>query len=406
MTPEKKTLRNLIISGFILFLVIYIYQYAGERFVNSCKPVFFGIALAYVLNIMINWFMKHDLLNRLGLQKKTAVRRVLSTVFATVLLLALIAFVFVYVLPELTACLIALLDRVPAAIRFLLGQPFISKIIPAETLQTLNEIDWNNWINQVLTIIDRNDLFRSMTSTATSTLTAFSTLLFAIIFAVHFLIGREKRNLQIIRVIRAFLPDQAEKKFFRYMHILNDCLRAFIVCQFLQAVIMGVVSTILLLIFRFPYATMIGALSGFCALIPVVGGYVTAILGSLMILSDSPQMALFFLILIVVVQNVIGTFVFPRLVGNSLGLPAVWTLAAVTVGLGMFGIIGVFIGVPLTAFGYRCLAIAVQTREEKERLSAAKEGGGASDCEGAPDAASEERTGDGKAVPDQKPKAP
>ncbi len=398
MNPEKKTLRNLIISGFILFLVIYMYQYAGERFINSCKPVFFGMALAYVLNIMISWFMKHDLLYQKGIQKNVTAHRVLSAVFATVMLLAMIAFVFVYVLPELTACLIALLDRVPAAIRFLLGQPFMAKIIPAETMQTLNEIDWSNWMNQVLTIIDRNDLFRSMTSTATSTLSAFSTLLFAVIFAVHFLIGREKRNRQIIRVIRAFLPNKAEKSFFRYTHILNDCFHAFIVCQCLQAVIMGVTSTILLLIFHFPYATMIGALSGFCALIPVVGGYVAAILGSLMILSDSPQMALFFIILIVVVQNVIGTFVFPRLVGNSLGLPAVWTLAAVTVGLGMFGIAGVFIGVPMTAFGYRCLGETVRMREEKERMNATEEENG----ESARDPASEERAGKRKAAPRKK----
>ena len=165
------------------------------------------------------------------------------------------------------------------------------------------------------------------------------------------------------RTVRAFLDAEKEKIFFHYSGMLNECFHDFIVCQSLQALIIGVTSTIFLLIFRFPYATMIGVLNGFCALLPVIGGYIGAILGTLIILADSPQMAVMFLIVIVVIQNVVGTLVFPRLVGRSMGLPAVWTLAAVTIGSGMIGISGIVIGVPLAAFAYRCLGEQVLKRE-------------------------------------------
>ena len=130
-------------------------------------------------------------------------------------------------------------------------------------------------------------------------------------------------------------------------------------------------ATLFLLIFRFPYATMIGVLNGFCALLPVIGGYLGAILGTLIILADAPQMAVMFLIMIIVIQNVVGTLVFPRLIGRSLGLPAVWTLAAVTIGSGMAGISGIVIGVPLAAFAYRSLEEEIKRREQAEKRKAA-----------------------------------
>ena len=153
--------------------------------------------------------------------------------------------------------------------------------------------------------------------------------------------------------------------------MLNDCFHDFIVCQAAQALIIGVSSSLLMLVFRFPYATMVGTLNGFCALVPIIGGYVGAILGTLMILADSPGMALVFLIFIIVLQNAVGTFVFPRLVGRTLGLPGAWTLAAVLIGSGMMGITGILLGVPLTAFFYRTIGEKLSHREAE--IEAGKE---------------------------------
>ena len=370
MKSEKIRVRNLVIGGFILFLLIYLYQYAGQTFLNACKPLLIGIALAYIMNILIGFFQKHDVLYNRGILKNKRVHDVLSTVIAIIVLLACFSLIVGFIAPQLTGCVFALLDKVPDGIEYVLRIPLLHQLLPAETLESLQQVDWTNWIAKLINIVNSDDLFKNMTATASSTLSLFSTLLFGVMFAVYFTSGREKRSGQIRRMARAFLPDGEEKRFFYFMGMLNGCFHDFIVCQTLQAVIIGLTSSAILGLFHFPYSTMIGVLNGFCALIPVVGGYIGAILGTLMILAEAPQMAFFFLILIIVIQNVVGTLVFPRLVGKSLGLPAVWTLAAVTVGSGTLGMIGILIGVPLAAFGYRVLVEEVRYRERKAEAKA------------------------------------
>ena len=170
-------------------------------------------------------------------------------------------------------------------------------------------------------------------------------------------------------MVRAWIPAGKQERVLRAGRLLNSCFHKFIVCQVLQAVIIGVSATLLMHLFRFPYASMVGAMNGFCALIPVIGGYIGAILGTLMILTDAPSMALLFLIFIVVLQNVVGTLIFPRIAGQSLGLPSGWTLAAVLIGSGLGGITGILIGVPLTAFGYRMVKDALAEKEASLRLA-------------------------------------
>ena len=363
MKVDRKMIRNIVIGGFILFVLIYLYLFSGQIFLNACKPLLIGIAIAYIMNTMIGWFQKQDPLYKRHILKSEKTHNILSTVLAVVVLIAALAVILGFIAPQLTACVITLMDKVPSGIRYLLYNPTVERIIPEETMETLREIDWSKWLNHLVSVINSDDLIQSMTSTATSALSVFSSLLFGVMFAIYFTAGRKKRHQHLVRTVKAFLKDDKERVFFHYSGMLNSCFHDFLVCQSLQAMIIGLVSSVLLLIFGFPYATMIGVLNGFCALLPVIGGYIGAILGTLIILADAPQMALMFLVLIIVIQNVVGTLVFPKLVGRSLGLPAVWTLAAVTIGSGMAGISGIVVGVPLAAFAYRSLTEEVLRRE-------------------------------------------
>ena len=120
-----------------------------------------------------------------------------------------------------------------------------------------------------------------------------------------------------------------------------------------------------MLIFQFPYAAMIGTLIGFTALIPVAGAYIGAIVGFIMILTVSPIKAVLFIVFIVVLQQLEGNLIYPKVVGGSLGLPAVWVLAAVTVGGSLMGIVGMLLGVPIAAAAYHMLRDDVKRREQK-----------------------------------------
>ena len=364
MKLNRKSIIRLVLGGFALFLLIYWFMFTGQQFLRACAPVMIGVVIAYPLDIMITFFRKHNFLYHRRILKSERVSNILCVILAMIVLIGCAALIAGYIGPQLTACVIALLDKVPSGIRFLVYHPITVRLIPEDTLETLRQIDWNNWINHLVSQVSRDELFRNMTTTATSALSAFSNILFGILFACYFLSGRKKIGQTYRRMIRAFVPQQHQEAVLHSGALLRGCFHNFIICQALQALIIGVSATVLMNIFRFPYASMIGTMNGFCELVPVIGGYVGAVMGTLMILTDNPGMALFFLIFIVVLQNVIGTLVFPRIVGQSLGIPSGWTLAAVLVGTGLGGVTGILIAVPLTAFGYRMVKEKLEEREK------------------------------------------
>ena len=371
MSIDRKSVRRLVLGGFILFLLIFWFTYTGRTLLDACRPMFTGLVIAYPMNIMISFFRRHDPLYNRKIMKSEKAHNVLTTVLAVILLLAILAFITGYVVPQLTGAVIALVDRVPTGVQELLEMPFVAKLLPRETEETLRNINWKDWINSLVNLVNSDDLFRSMTETASYTVSAISSFFFGILFACYFLSGKNTALSVSKRLVRAFVPEKHQEQVFHSGTLLNDCFHIFLVCQALQALIMGVAATVLMNLFRFPYASMIGVLSGLSALIPVIGGYIGAAFGTLMILTESPMMAALFLIFIIVLQNVIGLLIFPKLVGNSLGLPAVWTLAAVMVGSGLAGIMGILIGVPITAFFYRLIKEKLIKKEDEVSKGAA-----------------------------------
>lgn len=139
------------------------------------------------------------------------------------------------------------------------------------------------------------------------------------------------------------------------LRVLNDCFHRFIVGQCTEAVILGALCTTGMMLLGLPYATMVGALIAFTALIPVVGAFIGGGVGAFVILMESPIQALIFLVFLVILQQVEGNLIYPRVVGTSIGLPGIWVLAVVTIGGGVFGIPGMLLGVPLAAAAYRLL---------------------------------------------------
>ena len=146
--------------------------------------------------------------------------------------------------------------------------------------------------------------------------------------------------------------------------MLDDCFHRFIVGQCTEAVILGVLCIIGMSILRIPYALMIGTLMGFTALIPIVGGLIGAGVGAFLILMESPVKALIFIIFVIILQQVEGNLIYPKVVGSTIGLPGLWVLAAVTVGGGVFGIPGMLVGVPVVATLYRLVREDISGKKE------------------------------------------
>lgn len=171
---------------------------------------------------------------------------------------------------------------------------------------------------------------------------------------------------QLHRLMLRYVKPGVHAKMEYVLSVLNDSFHKYIVGQCTEAVILGALCTVGMLVLNLPYATMTGAVIAFTALVPVAGAYIGAGVGALMILTVSPVKAIIFLVFIVVLQQLEGNLIYPRVVGSSLGLPAIWVLTAVTLGGGLLGIPGMLLCVPLASALYRLIKEDVNRSQTKE----------------------------------------
>ena len=359
MKLNLKTLFKIGISIFALFLCIYHWP-SFFKFIltvlGAASPLIVGCALAFILNILMGFYEKHYFKKskNITLQKS---RRPVCLILAILTLLAIIAVVISLVLPQLISCIKHIISVLPSAINNVIEALSKSEYISKDLVATLSSIDWRSKIGEIA-----NTLFSGLgsvvdvvVSTITSVFTGVVTAFIGIIFAAYLLLQKETLARQGDKLMQRYLKESVMNKIKYVLSILNDCFRRYIIGQCTEAVILGVLCTLGMLILGLPYATMIGAFIAFTALIPIAGAYIGAGVGAFMIVMVSPVKALVFLIFIVVLQQLEGNLIYPRVVGSSIGLPGIWVLAAITIGGGVMGVGGMLLGVPLAATIYRII---------------------------------------------------
>ncbi len=359
MKTDIKSLLKLGIGVFLLYLAIHYWTDISGfllTIVGAAFPLLIGCVIAYLVNILMSFFERWWFPNS---SKKIILksRRIVCMIAAIVSMLAIVAVVVWLILPELIDCVMLIVNILPGAIEKTIAYIESWEILPEDIFNFLDEINWKSQIGQILKSITSGvgSVMGTVFKAVSSVFSGIVTALLATIFALYLLLGRDKLAAQSKRVLHRYLPEKGFAKLMYFLDILNDSFHKFIVGQCLEAVVLGLLCTIGMLIFRFPYATMIGALVAFTALIPVAGAYIGAGVGAFMILTVSPMKALLFLIFIVVLQQLEGNIIYPRVVGSSIGLPGIWVLAAVTIGGGIMGVVGMLFGVPLAAALYRIL---------------------------------------------------
>jgi predicted PurR-regulated permease PerM len=168
------------------------------------------------------------------------------------------------------------------------------------------------------------------------------------------------------KVVELIVPDQYEPQVFRVLRLTRTAFSNFLTGQMIEALVIGTLCTIGLLIFRFPYAVTIGLLTGFTTLLPIIGAWIGGAVGLLLIWVDSPEKAIWFLIFILALQQIDGQFIYPKIVGDSIGLPGLLVLIAVIIGGGFAGIMGIILAVPIFAIGYALLKDAIDNMPPKK----------------------------------------
>ena len=340
-------------------------------------PFILGGAMAFVLNVPMAFIERHLFGKAKEKQDKKgkAVRRMarpVSLVLAIVLVVLVILIVVLVVAPELGRTLVSVVKRVEEEV------PVVQKWL-TDTFQSDSEIvKWAETIKiEPQKIIDsiasvlKNGADNLVSSTITVTMGLVSMAMnFAIgfVFACYVLLQKEKLGIQVMKASYAILPVKTVEYLRHVCTLASKVFASFITGQCIEAVILGTMFFVSMTIGNFPYAMLIGVLISFTALIPVFGGIIGCWVGFFLILMVSPLKAVTFLALFLILQQIEGNLIYPHVVGNSVGLPAIWVLVAVTLGGNLMGIVGMLIFIPLVSVLYTLFREWVYERLNKKNL--------------------------------------
>lgn len=334
--------------------------------INLFKPLLIGAVLALFLSVPLG-FIECRLFRKHPTQKKMKMRRPLAILLSLIFVLGIFIGIAFLVIPELADAIGIVITSLMDSLDHLAALentadysniPFGEQLaqIDIDLLQLKDNL--NQWLKQIgTTVMD------SLGSTLGSIASAAFDFIIGLVFSIYILANKEQLKRQICRLIRVWLPS----KFGDWMiHVSSVCaknFKLFVAGQTTEAVILGSLCTIGMLILRIPYAPMIGALVGVTALIPYVGAWISTLVGAFIILTVNPFKALVFVVFLLILQQVEGNAIYPKVVGAKINLPPIWVLAAITLGGTLAGPIGMLLGVPIAASAYSLLREATDKRE-------------------------------------------
>lgn len=347
---------------------------------NMIQPFLVGGVIAFVLNLPMRKIEKvfFDKSDKKFVQK---IKRPLSILLAIVVVIAVITLVIFTVVPQITKAGAQLGKEIPVFLDNVVDSlQQISEDYPeiSEQLMALEnlELDWNSIQNSVMSFLKNGatSMLSSTFSVASGIIGGAVNFFISFVFALYILSAKEKLANQGVRLLNAYFPEKVKNRILQVLSLLHKNFSNFITGQCLEAVILGSMFVVAMTIFGMPYAFMVGVLIAFTALIPIVGAFIGCAVGAFLILIEDPLMAVAFVIMFLIIQQIEGNLIYPRVVGNSVGLPSMWVLVAVSLGGSLFGVMGMLFFIPLVSTIYALVRESVNNRNAQKGLQCATEG--------------------------------
>lgn len=381
MHIEKKTIYHIFFVA-LGCIIIYWLLNKTSQFLAVCSgimgllsPFLLGAVVAFILNVPMREIEKH-----LSVIEKPGLRRTAAMVLTFVALVLVIVAVVLLVIPQIGATFRILLPKISAFFQraqgqimvFLADNPDLMEMVSSNI--DLESIDLPGLIQKVMNVLGNSvsTIANSAVSVVGGITGAVVDGVIALVFALYALARKEILGRQGRKLLYAFLPERVCDQILRVLRLTNRTFSNFISGQCLEAVILGGLFFVSLFLFRMPYITLISVLIGVTSLVPLVGGFVGCILGAFFILVNSPMQAVWFVVLFLVIQQIEGNFIYPRVVGSSIGLPGMWVLVAVTIGADLMGVIGMLLMIPLVSVVYTLLREVANKRITQRNIPSEK----------------------------------
>lgn len=360
---QKSVIKTIIFIGFVLLIVLNFNDVINtlRNIYTVISPLLLGAIIAFVLNILVVAYEKIYFPKSKG-KLVIKSRRGVSILLSILTIILVIMFFLNIVIPQIAQFISLLIKRFPGVYDKVMEWALEhSDDIPLiqERVKDLN-MNGEEVLKKSLTILG-NWTFGTV-SFIGSAFGAIVQVILALTFSIYILASKEDLKRKFNKLLKAFMKEEKRKGLYEIFRTANETFSNYIIGQCKEAVILGVLCTLGMVILRFPYAKVVGPVIGLTALIPMLGAYIGAALGFLLIITIDWLQAVLFLVFIVMLQQLEGNIIYPKVVGSSIGLPGIWVFAAVIVGGGLMGITGILFGVPLIATIYKLLGKSVNER--------------------------------------------
>ena len=338
--------------------------------INLFFPFLLGGAIAFVINVPMK---KIELFLINKLKVKQSIARVLALLLATMFVIGVVGFVLFLIVPSFVNALVDVAKQIPilvqdlgdSLIRWFDDIPGIEDAVGniEKTLSNYQEV----LVEFATTSISRfvNQFFNVLTST----ISVLFNVIVAIFFSLYLLLSKETLKRQCKKILFAFLSEKRANWALDLGTLTHHSFSNFVTGQLTEGFINGMLTYIGTLIFGFPYGIVLSVLVGFCALIPYFGAFIGSAIGAILIASQSMSQALIFVVFQIIVQQVDGNIIYPRVVGNSIGLPAIWVMVAVTIGANLWGLVGMVLMVPLASVLYTLFSMYTNRRLDDKEIN-------------------------------------
>ena len=381
MELNKKTIKTVFL-GVAGCIVLYWLLHETQRMTALLKggisilaPFIAGAVVAFILNVpmrAVEGWLK-------GV-KNAGFRRALAMIITILLVILVLIGVFYLLIPQIINTVESLVDTLPDFFNRVYDQAMAFLADHPEAMQWLSDntdfekLDWAGLVQKAISLITG-----SLTAIADKTLQLvlglsagiFNAVL-SIVFALYCLAKKETLARQARRLLYAILPEKAADEVVRILRMSNATFANFISGQCLEAVILGLMFAVCMSIFRMPYMPLVSVTIAVTALVPIVGAFAGCFVGAFFILIDSPVLAFWFVIMFLVLQQIEGNLIYPRVVGSSIGLPGMWVLVAVAVGGDLMGVGGMLLMIPLASVLYALTREFAAKRLAKRDIDPAK----------------------------------
>lgn len=367
----KKTLKLVIIT-IIAYWILNHYQIVLSllsKLLSVLMPFIIGCMIAFVLNVLMIRIEKQ--LSKVIVNPKLKIlKRVLSILGSIALVVGVVAIIIILIIPELVSAIKVIALSLPEVIDNLQNWTDSHNIYLPQLENLINQIDVENLGNELSKFAktEFSGMLDSTIDILAVIVNGIVNFVLGLVFAIYILMSKETLKDQTKRLINAYLPSKVADNIFVVARLSRTTFSNFIIGQTVEAFILGALCTIGMIILGLPYAPMVGSLVGITAFIPIIGAFIGGAIGAFMIFTVDYMQAFIFIIFLVILQQLEGDLIYPRVVGSTIGLPSIWVLFAVTVGGSLWGITGVLLGVPIVSVIYSLVKIQVKNREKRLKV--------------------------------------